>query len=911
MKVRSAIPFLLIGGITVILVLTSIMTAQTRTNDTIAAQYPFIERVPAQKPTNVAIGPNVNISHVVVKFKDDAAVRLRNSRMIALGDTSPAGAVDILSPYMDKRLRRLFADQDETRLDRQRDALQYKTGYELADLNGYYRIDVTDPNEAAGLINRLNALDIVEIAYFQPQPEEAEDIDPPTPDYHADQDYREAAPDGVDADYANTLPGGNGSGVKIIDIENNWQTTHEDLEKALGGVIGSYPGGGTTGHHGTAVLGEMVAGDNGYGMTGICPGADVGMVSVTVQSTAEALYTAIDNLEPGDHILIELHAPGPRYDFTARLDQLGYICMEYWQANFDAIQYAWAKGIVVVEAAGNGAEDFDDVIYEQVFDTTYRNSHAIIVGAGYPPASGQDRIRQSFSNYGERVNLQGYGSGVYSTGYGSLFDGNDDINQYYTSSFSGTSSASPIVTGASVCLQGYYKANYGVNLTSDMIRSILVQTGTTQAGDTTAHIGPRPNLAAAIPALSPPPSLYTNPILIDTLIDDSTVADISLWLYNRSITNALDFEITTQDTLDVKDPAEWLSASPSSGVIAAADSIEILVELDATQVENRLERYKGLLEIQWGTSGLPLDSITNVPVYLTVPCNDLTYDVISSDDPNGPVFDWISAKTLGAKINNSSFYNPGFADPLDDGSAGPRNIGFAFPFYDTSFVRFFIGVNGAISFTDTNINVSGYFSSIDIPGAPYATVVAPFYGDLIIDDEVNPEAGVYLYNPPGYDKMVIEWYHPGSFYDSGDTTINFEIILTRFGEIFFQYNDVGISSISSTVAVGIGTEGCAALNYKTAVGESYTGVNTGQVIRFKWAGQELVMAGNVNGEASIDISDLVYLVSYMFQGGLEPIPMEAADMNCSGGGPDISDLVYLVNYMFNSGPEPCKFWMSQ
>jgi outer membrane protein assembly factor BamB len=53
-----------------------------------------------------------------------------------------------------------------------------------------------------------------------------------------------------------------------------------------------------------------------------------------------------------------------------------------------------------------------------------------------------------------------------------------------------------------------------------------------------------------------------------------------------------------------------------------------------------------------------------------------------------------------------------------------------------------------------------------------------------------------------------------------------------------------------------------------------------------------------------DISDLVYLVSYMFQGGPAPLFPQATDVNGSGFGPDIADLVYLVTYMFQSGPAP-------
>ena len=68
--------------------------------------------------------------------------------------------------------------------------------------------------------------------------------------------------------------------------------------------------------------------------------------------------------------------------------------------------------------------------------------------------------------------------------------------------------------------------------------------------------------------------------------------------------------------------------------------------------------------------------------------------------------------------------------------------------------------------------------------------------------------------------------------------------------------------------------------------------------------------GNVDydpGDA-IDISDLVYLVDYMFTSGPEPVCWSEANVDGNGpdhsSGIDISDLVYLVDYMFNGGPEP-------
>jgi hypothetical protein len=66
-------------------------------------------------------------------------------------------------------------------------------------------------------------------------------------------------------------------------------------------------------------------------------------------------------------------------------------------------------------------------------------------------------------------------------------------------------------------------------------------------------------------------------------------------------------------------------------------------------------------------------------------------------------------------------------------------------------------------------------------------------------------------------------------------------------------------------------------------------------------------ASDVNGDGTgPDVSDLVYLVTYMFAGGPAPVPIVlSADVNCDIT-VDVSDLVYLVTYMFQGGPAPCN-----
>ena len=67
---------------------------------------------------------------------------------------------------------------------------------------------------------------------------------------------------------------------------------------------------------------------------------------------------------------------------------------------------------------------------------------------------------------------------------------------------------------------------------------------------------------------------------------------------------------------------------------------------------------------------------------------------------------------------------------------------------------------------------------------------------------------------------------------------------------------------------------------------------------------DLFVCGDVDGNGSgPDISDLVYFVNWMFNGGPAPTEWGAIDVNGSGGYADIADLVYLVEYMFQGGPE--------
>lgn len=408
-------------------------------------------------------------------------------------------------------VERMFK-RNEAELDKEKIAGEITSGEELADPNLYYYVYTRkpDPEKAEKLLNELNSMDIVEIAYPQPVSEPAAtDIAPMTPTFTATQGYLDAAPTGINARYAWTFNGGKGAGIRIIDVESGWHLDHEDLPSVFwGGNSAFYPFIPEPHiHHGTAVLGVVAAAENRYGMTGIVPQSSIG-VSTVVRASFTPIPSAIDDaagqLRAGDIIIIEQHAKGPSTGMPCNdgnCTQWEFVCQEYWQADFDAIRRATARGIIVVEAAGNGGMDLDNPIYQNRFNRSFRDSGAILVGAG---TSG-GRVPHAWSNFGSRVDVQGWGDMVATLGYGdsgpwSRVNGND-VRQFYTGGFSGTSSASPIVAGAVAAVQGILKTRSLPVLSPVAMRNLLRTTGTPQ-GASTRQVGPLPNIRAALDRLS-------------------------------------------------------------------------------------------------------------------------------------------------------------------------------------------------------------------------------------------------------------------------------------------------------------------------------------------------------------------------------------------------------------------------
>ncbi len=445
---------------------------------------------------------------IVVKFVEGSGVRLREGKLTSLTGSDLSDVMRLLEKWPKITVMKVFPRPEED-LDADREYGERKSGLELADLNLYFKFIIPENEDvvlAEEIVDSLNALGIVEIAYPEPipQPAQCSDIPPTTPNWWAYQDYMEAAPVGINA-YYGWLYHPDGPGVPsywFIDVEWNWTTDHEDLNAP---TILNPPGSGNK-DHGTAVLGEVVGCSDGFGITGIAYGITAHMINWANTGdpwpiAAAAYNLAASYLFPGEIFLIEQHAQGPSSgeDCQCNCDQFEYIPMEYWDANFNAILNATAAGINCVEAGGNGSMNLDNPIYGNKFNRSYRDSRAILVGAG---TSG-GHSPECWTNYGSRIDVQGYGDGIYTTGYGSLFNGGGDERQYYTAGFSGTSGASPINVGVVAILENVANQKYGVDLDPLNIREVMTNNGTPQGAPYDKHIGVLPDLVECINAIEP------------------------------------------------------------------------------------------------------------------------------------------------------------------------------------------------------------------------------------------------------------------------------------------------------------------------------------------------------------------------------------------------------------------------
>jgi hypothetical protein len=422
-------------------------------------------------------------------------------------------------------MTRLYASIEPEAIVRLVDrATQIDRDYEPPNFLTYFAIDCPPGADPEALAKLFSVWRAVQDVYVEggptPPPQLVNAADDPR---SANQGYLDAAPDGIDAEFAWTnggtgTPGADGAGIQFADMEQGWMLNHADLNAAgitlISGVNKQYR------PHGTSVLGEVLAVDNTIGCVGIAPAATGYVVSQwrtnTNYNTSDAILSAVSNLSFGDVLLLEAQ--------TTATGVAGYLPVEVENAVYDTIRLGSALGIVIVEAAGNGANDLDtytNAAGGQVLNrgsADFRDSGATMVGAA-TSTSPHSRITVAThgwgTNYGSRIDCYAWGENV-----DTCRTNDAGTTSTYTATFGGTSSASPIIAGAALIVQGIAQANLGYRFSPAQMRSLLSDPAQSTASNTPAtdRIGRMPDLRRIIQnnVLNLAPDVYIRDFVGDT-----------------------------------------------------------------------------------------------------------------------------------------------------------------------------------------------------------------------------------------------------------------------------------------------------------------------------------------------------------------------------------------------------------
>jgi PKD repeat protein len=407
-----------------------------------------------------------------------------------------------------------------------------------------------------------------------------------------------------------------------------------------------------------------------------------------------------------------------------------------------------------------------------------------MVGAG-----DLNHVPEWFTNYGTRVDVHGFGSNVYTLGYGDLY-GSDTTN-FYTATFGGTSSASPIIVGACAILQGIHKETHGRPLDYTEMHDLLKTHSTPQYPHSKA-IGPMPNLQGSCDqvvgvAFVADTTIGWEPLTVNFSASSGLSVDNWSWNFGDGSSGSGQTPSYTYTTagmfnvnLEIEAGEEIRSATKNSYIKVLADSI-IADTAFATPGD--------LVEVViYGRNNIPVNDII-IPVAFAGDMV-LNYDHLSTD----------SCRTDYFEIQSQIHFSPSTKTTTFRLLTSTTSTAPDLPPGEGPILRIFFQVDAAAQHTQTTpILVNGY-----------STTLPEFKSNIL------------NYTPRTVAGLV-------------------RICLTR---------------------------------------------------------------GDMDGDLVITITDLVYFIDFMFNGGPSPFPMDIGDIDCSGS-IDISDLVYLVDWMFNNGQAPC------
>lgn len=292
-----------------------------------------------------------------------------------------------------------------------------------------------------------------------------------------------------------------GRGVRVHFSDGGIYANHEDLRGNPDLNIINHGPNDDPGH-GTASVGLLLARANGMGMTGICHASELYLYDnrATKHYNVQTPKDLLRYVRPGDIVGVNRQTA----NINAMTTFLPSLHDQLW---WDATRQLTERGAVVVNAASNGSyatdsskraiANFGVDLSEWPYFLDHGDADAILIGACHS----WDGKPHQYSNYNYRYRmLNSWGDSVATLGYGVLQD-KDDNDRDYTDNYGGTSSATPLVTGALALIQSYAIEHHHVYLNANQMHLLVMESGYKDATLPHADVlpmGARPNVHGAL-----------------------------------------------------------------------------------------------------------------------------------------------------------------------------------------------------------------------------------------------------------------------------------------------------------------------------------------------------------------------------------------------------------------------------
>ena len=510
------------------------------------------------------------------------------------------------------------------------------------------------------------------------------------------------------------------------------------------------------------------------------------------------------------------------------------------QAMYDAIEAANAQGIFFVAAAGNSGDDNDVTPH---YPSSYANSNIIAVMATDMDDRPVNEAGWWSTCYGATsVDIAAPGLFIWSTVLGTAYD-----------NYSGTSMATPHVSGAMAMLRGRFPT-----ITVAAGKSLLLNVGRDVLPSLSGKCisGARLNLL----------KLVGDP---DTIapgqITDLAASDIaSNWIRLAWTATGDDGNTGTATSYDLRystspiDGSNWASATPATGlpnpqIAGSAETYRLNGLVASTPYYfaiKALDEYGNtgpLSNLPTATTlGPPTISLSPTSMSASLTTGGTTDQILTVGNVGEGILDftipgaeyimpskarfaaqpqheyielakgaddtrpgiaptkasggpdafghrWRDSDEPGGPAFNwieISTLGTAIALSSDDQNLGPFPIGFSFPYYGNDFSDFHICSNGWVSFTDATTS----YSNVALPaaGAP-GNLLALYWDDLTF----SAAGDAYYY----YDgtRLIIEYQAVPSYGTGGPYTM--QIQLYPSGVIEYHYLTMGAASAGATIGI--------------------------------------------------------------------------------------------------------------